>query len=524
MNFPETNQTNSNYRCFFDKSVDAMLIIENYKFTDCNDAAVAMLQYDNKEEMINTHPADLSPEYQPDGKRSDIKAKELMDSVYEKGACIFEWIHKKKNGKEIPVEVSLTAIPSKDKKIIHTIWRDISARKNAEKERNRLREELHVSQKMEAIGLMAGGVAHDLNNILSGIVTYPEVLMYNLSPDSPLYKPLETIMESGKRAAAIVADLLTVARGVAATRKVCELNQLLTDLLTSQEQIYLKKQNPNITFNTNLTAEVLAINCSTIHINKTIMNLLINAFEAVNNNGIITVTTERKYLDRPVKGYNNVNKGYYAVLSVQDNGIGISNEDIDRIFEPFYTKKFLGRSGTGLGLSIVWNTVGDHNGYIEVSTDTSGTTFKLYFPTADTPDISFENEEIETNYSGNKEKILIIDDEPMQRELLSNILSILNYSPTAVSSGEEAVEYLKNNTVELIILDMILGKGLNGKETYEKIIKFLPKQKAIIISGYSKNSDVIETQALGAGSFVSKPYEIRTIGKIIQETIFGSSS
>ena len=523
MSTPETNIKNDKYSCFFEKSIDAMLIIEEYKFIDCNKAAIQMLQY-NREDIINANPADLSPEYQPDGKKSDIKAKEVIDNVYENGAQIFEWMHKKKNGEEFPVEVSLTPIPTGNKKMLHTIWRDISARKNAEKERNRLKEELHLSQKMEAIGLMAGGVAHDLNNILSGIVTYPEVLMYNLSSDSQLYKPLKMIMESGKRAAAIVADLLTVARGVAATRKICELNKLITDLLISPDQINLKKENPNITFNTNLTSEVLMINCSTIHVNKSIINLLVNAFEAVNNNGIIDIITERKYLHKPVKGYNNIRNGYYAILRIKDNGIGISSTDLERIFEPFYTKKFLGRNGTGLGLTIVWNTVEEHDGYIEVSTDHSGTTFSLYFPTADNLNSDQTDEGIISNYTGNKENILIVDDELMQRDLLCSILSLLNYSPVAVTNGEEAIEYLKDNPIELIILDMILGKGLNGKETYEEIIKFLPMQKAIIVSGYSKNSDVLEAQSLGVGNYISKPYNIQTIGKIIQETLFGSTS
>ena len=519
MNTSEKHQENDKYKVFFEKSVDAMLVIEDYEFADCNKAAIKMLQYDSKSEMINRNPSELSPEYQPDGKRSEVKAKEIMDIAYEKGTHLFEWIHKTKSGEEIPIEVSLTAISSKNKKILHTVWRNISIRKNAEKERNKLKEKLYVSQKMEAIGLMAGGVAHDLNNILSGIVTYPEVLMYNLPPDSSMQKPLKIIMESGERAAAIVADLLTVARGIAATKKVCELNKLITDHLILPEQIYLKKQNPNVTLNTNLTTEVLMINCSPIHINKSIMNLLVNAYDAVNSNGIITIKTTRKYFDKPVGSYDNINKGYYAVLTVEDNGIGISNEDIDRIFEPFYTKKILGRSGTGLGLSIVWNTVEDHNGYIDVSTGQFGTAFNLYLPTADNPDTNATAETANARYSGNKEKILIVDDELIQRDLLCSILSMLNYLPVAVSGGEEAIKYLKNNSAELIILDMILGRGLNGKETYEKIIAFHPGQKAMIVSGYSNNSDVIETQSLGAGVFISKPYNIETIGKAIQETL-----
>lgn len=519
MNASDLKQESNKYRDFFKKSVDAMLIIEDYTFVDCNRAAARMLGYDNKNEMINTHPSELSPEYQPDGQLSFEKAKAIMDFTYERGAYLFEWIHRKKNGEDIPVEVSLTAISTKDKKILHTVWRDISARKNAEKERNRLREELHHSQKMEAIGLMAGGVAHDLNNILTGIVTYPEVLMYKLSADDPLRKSLNIIMESGKRAAAIVADLLTVARGVAASREIREMNEIITNHLVSQEQIFIQEQHPNVILNTDLTGKSLNINCSPIHIKKTIMNILNNAYEAINSNGVITISTSKKYIDKPLKNYNYINNGYYAVLTVKDNGIGILEEDIDRIFEPFYTKKFLGRSGTGLGLSIVWNTVKDHNGYINVSTGHSGTIFNLYFPVTENSDNTETSEIKNTNYNGNRENILIIDDDPVQREILSNILSMLNYIPNACSSGEEAIEYLQSNSVDLVILDMILGRGFNGKETYEKIIEMCPGQKAIIVSGYSNTSDVAKAQKLGAGTFIGKPYKIKTIGKSIQEEL-----
>ena len=365
------------YRVFFEKSVDAMLIIEGYKFVDCNKAALNMLHYDKKEEMVNTHPSELSPTYQPDGKISIEKAKEMMDIAYKKGAHLFEWVHKRKTGELFPVEVSLTAISTGEDKILHTIWRDISARKKAEKERNELKEELLHSQKMEAIGLMAGGVAHDLNNILSGIVTYPEVLLYNMPSNNPMCEPLTILKESGERAAAIVADLLTVARGIAAPRKVCDLNKLILNHLNSPEHMHLKKINPNVSLETNLSSELLLINCSEVHIRKTIMNLIVNAYEAVSANGKIIVSTSKKYLENPP---NDLQKGDYMVLSVSDNGQGIAKEDLKRIFEPFYTKKFLGRSGTGLGLSIVWNSVRDHNGYIDIKTDRSGTTFDLYFP------------------------------------------------------------------------------------------------------------------------------------------------
>ncbi|KKL61710.1 hypothetical protein LCGC14_2192570, partial [marine sediment metagenome] len=207
---------------------------------------------------------------------------------------------------------------------------------------------------------MAGGIAHDLNNILSGIVSYPELILMDLPEDSPLREPIETIKESGMRAADVVSDLLTIARGVATGKEILNLNTIVTEYLGSAEHQKLEKTHSFIDFKFELDSDLLNLSGSSIHINKTLMNLVANAGEAIEEGGIVTISTANQYLDKALKGYENVRLGEYAVLRISDDGSGISPQDLERIFEPFYTKKVLGRSGTGLGLAVVWNTLQDH--------------------------------------------------------------------------------------------------------------------------------------------------------------------
>jgi two-component system, cell cycle sensor histidine kinase and response regulator CckA len=372
---------------------------------------------------------------------------------------------------------------------------------------------------MESLGLLAGGVAHDLNNVLSGIVSYPELILMDLPEDSKLRKPIETMQESGQRASAIVQDLLTVARGVATTKEPLSLNDLVGDYLHSPEFNKLKQFHPTVTVKTNLDTDLFNISGSPVHIRKVVMNLVSNASEAIEGSGNVTISTMNRHIDRPLRGYDDVNIGEYVVLSVSDDGSGISSHDLERIFEPFYTKKVMGRSGTGLGLAVVWNTVQDHKGYIDVTTDENGTAFELYLPiTRD--EISDKALSIPIkDYKGNQETILVVDDMESQREISCKMLDALGYKTKVVSSGEEAVEYLKENTVDLILLDMIMDPGINGRETYESIIKIHPRQKAIIVSGFAATNEVKEAQKLGAGQYIKKPVTLEKIGIAVKEEL-----
>ena len=396
---------------------------------------------------------------------------------------------------------------------------DLTERKTAEKALRQGEEKLARSKKMESLGLLAGGVAHDLNNILAGIVSYPDLLLWDLPKDSKVRKPIETIRDAGHRAAAIVQDLLTVARGVATTKEPLDINDIVCEYLKSPEFKKLEQFHPTVSIKTNLDSDLLNIKGFNVHIRKVMMNLVSNAAEAVKGNGHVIISTMNRFVDRPFRAYDDVTVGEYVILAVSDDGPGISSEDLERIFEPFYTKKVLGRSGTGLGLAVIWNVIKDHKGYIDVRTDESGTTFELYFPiTRD--EISGESLSISLkDYKGSGEKVLVVDDVESQGVISCKMLDVLGYNAKAVASGEEAVEYLKGNSVDLILLDMIMDPGINGRETYEKIIKIHPDQKAVIVSGFAETAEVKEIQRIGAGQYIKKPLTMQQIGIAVKEEL-----
>jgi CheY-like chemotaxis protein len=271
---------------------------------------------------------------------------------------------------------------------------------------------------------------------------------------------------------------------------------------------------------TNLEKDLLNIKGSTAHLYKTVMNLVSNAAEAMPDSGKVFISTENLYIDRPIRGYDYVAEGDYVTVTVSDTGMGISEEDMKRIFEPFYTKKVMGRSGTGLGMAVVWGTVKDHKGYIDVeSTPGKGSTFTLYFPVTREELAIDKSLILIEDYMGKGESILIVDDVEEQREIASGMLKKLGYSVTSVSSGEEAIEYMKDNSVDLLVLDMIMDPGIDGLDTYKKILELHPGQKAIIASGFSETDRVKKAKRLGVGAYVKKPYVLEKIGVVIKEEL-----
>jgi len=427
-----------------------------------------------------------------------------------------------RNGKKVWIAWTYRPIfdSGGDFKEILCIGTDITELKRAEQEKRDLEVRLQRAQKMEAIGTLAGGVAHDLNNILSGIVSYPELLLMDIPQDSPLRKPILTIQKAGERAAAIVQDLLTLARRGVITTKVVNLNSIISEYLKSPEFENLRMHHPNVHIKTDFETNLLNILGSPVHLTKTIMNLVTNAAEAISDLGEIVLSTKNRYIDKSLNGFDKIKQGDYVILCVRDTGIGIPEEDLERIFEPFYTKKVMGKSGTGLGMAVVWGTVKDHKGYIDVrSADGKGTDFTIYFPVIRQELATDQSIVTMNDVMGKGESILVVDDVEDQREIASKILMKLGYSVLSVSSGEEAVDYMKHHSADLLVLDMIMEPGIDGLDTYKKILEIHPNQKAIITSGFSETDRVKEAQRLGATSYIKKPYLLEKIGKVVRDEL-----
>ncbi len=640
----QVEKQNKTFAALFYESSDGILLLQGGLFIDCNRAAYQMLKYDNKQELIALPPTAISPKRQPDGKDSQEKADEMIQIALDRGSNRFEWVHLCKDGSETFVEIVLTRIVIRDDALIHVVWRDINAKKAAERllqktvnefgavmdaidygvlfmddqlhvrianqafrdiwdipadfvsrhptmrelmefnryndlypitnndfdqymdareqevhngaiaptlltrndgmilqyqcivlpdnwrmltyfdvtELKNTQDQLSRAQKMEAIGMMAGGVAHDLNNILSGIVSYPELLLLQLPEDSSLRKPLEEILDSGKRAATVVADLLTVARGAASTREPHDLNTLIHEYLHSPEWRKLQSLHPGIRCTQHLDAKQPIISCSPVHIKKTAMNLLTNAMEAIGAQGEVRIATSNLEIADDDCPDQDIPPGRYVIFTVQDSGPGISSEDLDHIFEPFYSRKVIGRSGTGLGLTVVWNTVEEHGGRILVKSSEQGTLFTLYFPIS-ADKIKPEEEARPALLATTKgEHILIVDDEPQLRDIASQILTSLGYTVSTVASGEKAITFTKEHSVDLLMIDMLMDPGINGRRTYKRILQFKPEQKALVASGFSESDDVKATLKMGACGFIKKPYSIYQLAGAVKEALESS--
>jgi PAS domain S-box-containing protein len=505
------------FRLAFENSRDAIIWADSRTgiIVDCNSATTELFEK-TQGEIVGSHQSSLHP-----AEKAEFYREMFADQSRDMRSGVeAEIITGKGTIKTATISVSNTEFEGQ--KIIQGVFHDITSRKRAEEERRGLEERLIRAEKFEALGLLAGGVAHDLNNVLGIVVGYAELLLNVVDEKNPLRKDVVTIMEGGQRASIIVDDLLAMARRGVVGRKILNLNQLINDFKKSPGLGKILSYHPFVQIQTDLEPDLLNISGSSVHLEKTLYNLVSNACEAMVNGGTLTIKTTNQYIDKPISGYDTISEGDYVVLSVSDEGEGISANNLKRIFEPFYTKKIMGRSGTGLGLPVVWGTVKDHNGYIDVvSLEGKGSTFRLYFLVS-REDIADEALTISVSeYVGNGQSILVVDDVEDQRNLAARILKLLNYNVSCVASGEDAIKYLKEHKADLLVLDMIMDPGMDGLDTYRGVLKINPKQKAIIVSGFSESDRVRDAQALGAGAYIKKPYVIEKIGLAVKKELEG---
>ena len=422
----------------------------------------------------------------------------------------------------LPVQILAEPIHGSGQDTFHGIIRDISDQKKLQT----LEKELNSSKRLNNLGRLTGSVAHDLNNILAGIATYPEILLLDETLEPKVRESLAIIKESGRNASAVVSDLLTISRGIREECQVLNINTIIERFMAAPEFEKIKTPYGKVEIDMHLEPELLTISGSYIHIEKSIMHLLINALEetaakAGRGNGTIELSTVNHYVDREKDGHTeqNLSPGEYVMLEVLDAGKGIPEDCLNKIFDPFFTKKEMGRSGTGLGLTVVKNTVLNHRGKIFVTSDENGTKFTLLFPAlrSEQP-ITNQPASIE-EIKGNGETLLVVDDLASQRKIAETILKNLGYKVFSVANGIDALDFIMQTPVDLMILDMVMAPSISGLETYRRIKKIRPDQKAIIASGHSESEDVLKALSLGAGTFIKKPYTILDVGIAVKEEL-----
>ncbi|SHI53831.1 Signal transduction histidine kinase [Desulfatibacillum alkenivorans DSM 16219] len=444
-----------------------------------------------------------------------------MVRTYQTGLPAYdEHIHYKPNG-DISYEDVFT-YPIKNEageveRVVH-ISRENRERKAAREEKMRLEAQLDRSRKMEAIGLLAGGVAHDLNNVLSGIVSYPDLLMLDCpEEDKAMRDSLAVIRDSGLRASAIVMDLLTLARRGVMEMEALNLNAVIQDYLNSPEYNKLHAYHPRLNVRFTPDPDLHNIKGSEVHLRKSVMNLVSNAAESMPHGGDVHISTMNSRMEESAAKDKGMEPGNYALLIVADNGIGMNEIELSRIFEPFYTKKKVGGSGAGLGMAVVWGTVQDHKGHIDVSSSPQkGTTFFLRFPATEDPIVQEPDDPAWEECLGNNESILVVEDVPQQQVLAKRVLEKLGYQVRLAESGPEALVILDSTPMDLVMVDTVLGTDMDGLDLLEKIKGMLPHQKAIITSGYFEAEVMEKARNLGVLQYVKKPYTTKNLGMAIR--------
>jgi len=422
----------------------------------------------------------------------------------------------------LPVQILAEPIHGSGQDTFHGIIRDVSDQKKLQS----LEKELNSSKQLKNLGRLAGSVAHDLNNILAGIATYPEILLLDENLEPKIRKSLTIIKESGRNASAVVSDLLTISRSTREDCQVLNINTIIERFMTGPEFKKIKAAYEKLEIEMHLEPELLTISGSYIHIEKSIMHLLINALEetaatASRSNGTIVLSTANYYVDKTKDEHTkqNLSPGEYVMLEVLDAGKGIPEEYLNKIFDPFFTKKEMDRSGTGLGLTVVKNTILNHRGKIFVASDENGTKFTLLFPVLRS-ELPMANQPASLDeIRGNGETLLVVDDLASQRKIAETILKNLGYKVFSVADGIRALDFIIHTPVDLLILDMVMAPSISGLETYKRIKKIRPDQKAILASGHSESEDVLKAQSIGAGTFVKKPYTILDMGIAVKEEL-----
>ncbi|MCX8116574.1 MAG: PAS domain S-box protein [Desulfobacterota bacterium] len=439
--------------------------------------------------------------------------------VKEKGFFRGEWNFVRKDGSEIPMEVALSPIQGHDGSIkgYVSVLRDITERKRAERDMALLQEQLRQSQKMEAIGRLAGGIAHDFNNILTVMKGVCQLSLLDLREDDPLYGNLKEIDQSVERAADLTRQLLAFGRKQIMDMRVLDLNGVVKGLEKMMKRII----GEDIQLLTYLTENVGRVKADIGQIEQVIVNLVVNARDAMPQGGTLTIETANVDLDEEyAKRHVGVNPGPYVMLSISDTGVGMTPEVKERIFEPFFTTKERGK-GTGLGLSTVYGIVKQSGGNIWVYSEPGqGTTFKIYLPRVDEPPPEERREEVTREIPVGGETVLVVEDEEAVRKLAVRFLKKLGYRVLEASDGGEALLLCEKHPdpIHLILSDVVLP-GINGREVVERLQKIHPEARALFMSGYTDNVIVHFGILEGGVEFLQKPFTLEKLARKVREVL-----
>ena len=424
----------------------------------------------------------------------------------------FETVRRRKDGKQIHVSVSISPIRDSDGRIMgaSAISRDIS-------ERKRLEEQVRQSQKMEAIGQLAGGVAHDFNNLLTIISGYSDMLLSSLKADNPAREILAEIQRAGEKAASLTRQLLAFSRKQVLEPRVLDLNAIVTDT----EKMLRRLIGEDLSLTTVLAPELGRVKADPGQLEQVIVNLVVNARDAMPEGGQITIETANVEVDQAYfQTRPEVQPGSYVVLAVSDTGHGMDEATKARIFEPFFTTKGPGK-GTGLGLATVYGIVKQSGGSIYVYSEPGlGSTFKIYLPLVK-DEIPARKSSPGTNPpSRGKETILLVEDEVAVRAITRFALQSFGYTVLEARDGQEAIRLCEEQkpAIDLLVSDVVMPE-MSGRQLTERLLTMVPRLKVLYVSGYTDDAIVRHGVLEPGAAFLQKPFTPKALANKVREVL-----
>jgi PAS domain S-box-containing protein len=502
--------TQSRYRTLIESAPEAIVVLDLGlgRFVEHNQKAVDMFGWP-AEELATKSPVDISAEFQADGRRSADAAAGYLHQAVVEGTAFFEWIHRSRDGRDIPCEIRLARLPDPSRILIRGSIADIT-------DRLQLEAQLRQAQKMEAIGQLAGGVAHDFNNLLTVIAGYCGILLDRLPPDDPLRSDVRAIADAGHRAASLTQRLLAFSRRAVLTPKVIDINSVVRET----EHILRRLIGEDILLTVALLPGGGLVKVDPGHLGQVLINLAVNARDALPGGGGLTIRTERVDLSGAVSmSGQEMPAGHYLRLVVSDTGHGMSPDVKSRIFEPFFTTKGVGK-GTGLGLAVVHGFVKQSGGYIEVdSEEGQGSTFSISLPLVEESHANVVPAPADVSARG-AETILLVEDEEAVRHLLARGLRNHGFTVMTASDGAEALRLVHDRTphIDLVATDVVMP-NMSGRDLADRLRKERSGLKVLFMSGYTDDTLLRHGVYEAREAFLQKPFALQAFASKVREIL-----
>lgn len=499
-------ESEDRYRQLIDLMPDTVAVHQDGRLRMVNRAAAALLGYEDPRELIGRPVLDF---VHPDDRE---KVQERIRAMLTEGRRVppLEERFLRRDGTAVEVEVAAGPFTLEGRPAVLVVAREIGARK-------RLEEQLRQSQKMEAIGRLAGGVAHDFNNLLTAISGYAEFILNGLSPEDPLRYDAEAILKASERARTLTRQLLAFSRRQVMELKVVDLNRILQDLGSMLRRII----GEDIEMTMELSPRLGHVRVDPSQMEQVVINLAVNARDAMPTGGRLTLETMNVLLDEAyAQEHPYVRPGEYVLLSVSDTGVGMPPEVREHLFEPFFTTKGLGE-GTGLGLATVYGIVKQSGGHIQVYSEVGhGTTFKIYLPRVYEPLEAPEEEPPSERLPEGSETILVVEDNEMVRTLACRVLREQGYTVLEARESAQALELARGygGYIHLLLTDVVMPQ-MSGRVLSEMLQQIYPGMQTLYMSGYTDNV-VVQHGILEPGlSFIQKPFTPRDLARKVRDVL-----